>query len=112
MTAAIPSTLLIHTVVWIVPSTSTDSYGDTVYTYGSGTSITGRVQQDTGTEPISDGRDPLEYRWTLFTNQEGIAGRDRIVFGSLTFEVEGPPSPQYGAAAFHHGEVAMRKVAG
>lgn len=112
MTTAIPSMLLIHTVQWIVPSTSTDSYGNTTYTYGSGTSIAGRVQQDTGTEPISDGRDPLEYRWTLFTNQEGIAGRDRIIFGALTFEVEGPPSPQYGASGFHHGEVAMRLVAG
>lgn len=112
MTVAIPASLLIHTVTWIVPSTSVDTYGNTTRTYGSGTSITGRVQQDSGAEPLSDGRDPLEYRWTFFTNQEGIAGHDRIVFGALVFEVEGPAAPAYGAAAFHHSEVSLRLIEG
>lgn len=112
MTAAIPSALLIHTVTWIVPTTSTDAHGNTVRTYGSGTSITGRMQQDRGTEPLSDGRDPLERRWTLFTNQTGISGYDRIVFDGMTFEVEGPPAPAYGASAFHHAEVGLRLVDG
>lgn len=112
MTAALPAHLLIHSVTWIVPSTSTDAYGNTIRTYGSGTAITGRMQQNAGTEPLSEGRDPLEYRWTLFTNQDGISGYDRIVFGSLTFEVDGPPDPQYGAGAFHHAEVALRLVRG
>src|SRR5262245_14001729 len=112
MTAAIPSTLLIHTVTWIVPSTSTDTYGNTTRTYGSGTSISGRMQQDKAAEPLADGRDPLEREWTLFTNQDGISGYDRIVFGSLTFEVDGPPKPTYGASGLHHAEVALRKVDG
>ena len=112
MTGAIPVSLLIHTVTWIVPSTSTDTYGNTVRTYGSGTSITGRMQQDTAAEPLADGRDPLERRWTLFTNQAGISGYDRIVFDGITFEVEGPPAPTYGAADFHHAEVGLRVVNG
>lgn len=112
MTAAIPTSLLIHTVTWIVPSTSTDTYGNTVRTYASGTSIAGRMEQNTAAEPLSDGRDPLERGWTLFTNQDGIAGYDRIVFGTLTFEVEGPPAPTYGASGLHHAEVALRLVTG
>lgn len=112
MTAAVPSALLIHSVTWIVPTTSTNSYGDTVRTYGSGTTISGRMEQNKASEPLSDGRAPLIREWTLFTNQDGIAGKDRIVFGSLTFEVDGPPAPTYGASGFHHAEVALRLVEG
>lgn len=112
MTAAIPSALLIHTATWIVPTTTTDAYGNTVRTYGSGTSITGRFEQNKATEPRVEGRDPTERGWTFFTNQDGVAAFDRIVFGTLTFEVDGPPAPVYGAAAFHHAEVALRKVDG
>lgn len=116
MTTALPTVLLIHTVTWIVPSTSTDVYGNTVRSYtapaATSTSITGRMEQNAGTEPLVEGRDPLERRWTLFTNQAGISGYDRIVFDGLTFEVEGPPSPAYGAGAFHHAEVGLRRVDG
>ena len=112
MTAAIPTSLLIHSVTWIVPTTSTDAHGNTVRTYGSGTTISGRVQQDQAAEPLSVGRDPLERHWTLFTNQDGISGFDRIVFGSLTFEVDGPPAPRFGGSGFHHAEVALKLVDG
>lgn len=112
MTGAIPTSLLIHTVTWIVPTTATDSYGNTTRTYGSGTSIAGRMQQDKTDEPLPDGRDPLIREWTLFTNQDGISGYDRIVFGALTFEVNGAPRPTYGGTGFHHAEVPLRKVDG
>jgi head-tail adaptor len=112
VTAALPASLLIHTVSWIVPTTSTDAYGNTVKTWGSGTSISGRVEQNKADEPREDGRDAAEREWTLFTNQDGISAKDRIVFGSLTFEVEGPPAPTYGATGFHHAEVHLRLVEG
>lgn len=112
MTTAIPTALLIHTVTWIVPSTSTDAYGNTKRDYGSGTSIAGRMEQNRAAEPAIEGRDAADREWTLFTNQDGISQFDRIVFGSLTFEVQGPPAPEYGSAAFHHSEVALRRVDG
>lgn len=116
MTGAIPASLLIHTAAWIQPSVSTDTYGNQTRNYEVGpatsTTITGRMQQDTGAEPLADGRDPLERRWTFFTNQAGISGYDRIIFDGITFEVEGPPAPTYGAADFHHAEVALRVVSG
>lgn len=108
----IPASMLIHTATWIVPTTSTDSYGNTVRTYGSGTSITGRFEQNKATEPRIEGRDATERGWTLFTNQDGISAFDRIVFGSLTFEVDGPPAPTYDGTGFHHSEVALRLLAG
>lgn len=113
MTAAIPSALLIHTVTWkVYGSSSTDSYGNAVPTYSAGTSIAGRVEQDKATDQRSDGRSAAVRNWTLFTNQDGIKTHDLIVFGSLTFEVDGPPAPVYGGAAFHHAEVALRLVEG
>lgn len=112
MTAALPAALLIHSATWIVPTVTTDAYGNQQRTYGSGTTITGRFQQDKASEPLTEGRDPLVRNWTLFTNQDGISGFDRIVFGSLTFEVEGQPSPAYGATGFHHAEVTLRLVEG
>lgn len=108
----LPASLLIHSATWIVPTTSTDGHGNTVRTYGSGTSITGRFQQNAAAEPRTDGRDPLVRQWTLFTNQDGISGLDRIVFGSLTFEVDGPPAPTYDGSDFHHAEVALKLVDG
>lgn len=112
MTAALPTSLLIHTVTWIVPSTSTDAYGNVTRTYGSGTSIAGRMQQDKADEPLVEGRDSLVRDWTLFTNQDGISGYDRIVFGTLTFEVFGPPRPTYGGSGFHHAEVSLKRIDG
>jgi len=112
MTAALPASLLIHTVTWIVPTFPTDAYGNSVPSYGSGTSIAGRMEQNRAAEPREDGRNAAEREWTLFTNQDGISAKDRIVFGSLTFEVEGPVAPAYGGAGFHHGEVHLRLVEG
>jgi len=112
MTAALPASTLIHSVAWIVPTVSTDSYGNQTRTYGAGATIAGRMQQDRTTEPLAEGRDPVVRNWTLFTNQDGISAYDRIVFGSLTFEVDGAPAPAYGATAFHHAEIALRLVDG
>lgn len=109
---SLPDSLLIHSVTWVVPTVSTDAYGNEKRAYGSGTTITCRMQQDQGTEPLAEGRDPLVRDWKMFTNQSGIGGYDRIVYGTLTFEVEGPPAPASDGAGFHHAEVALRLVTG
>jgi hypothetical protein len=108
----IPAGLLPQTVTKIRPTTSTDTYGNTVYTYGSGTSITAWLQQDDRKEPLSDGRAALEQIWLLITNEPDVLGHDRIVFGTTTFEVDGPPEPVYTPAGFHHLEATLRVVAG
>lgn len=111
----IPAGLLPHTVTRIRPATSTDTYGNTNYNYASPTSsasITAWLQQDDRAEPLVDGRAPLEQRWLMVTNSQDVLGRDRITFGALTFEVEGPPEPAYTPRGFHHLEATLRVVAG
>lgn len=112
----IPDGMLPHTVTRIRPSTSTNTYGDAALDYtvppATSTSMAAWLQQDNRTEELSEGRAPLDQRWLLMTNESDVAGRDRIVFGSLTFEVEGPPEPVYTPAGFHHLEATLRVVEG
>lgn len=111
----IPAHILIHTVTRVRAATSTDAYNNTVLSWGETAStlaMTAWLQQDDRAEPRSDGRDPLEQRWLLMTNDTDIVGGDRVVFGDLTFEVEGPPEPVYTMNGFHHTEATLRVVTG
>jgi hypothetical protein len=111
----IPDAMLPQTVTRVRPNTSTDTYGNTTYSYASpasSASLAAWLQQDKRTEPLSDGRAPLEQVWLMVTNDADVLGRDRIVFGSTTFEVDGPPEPVYTPAGYHHTESTLRVVAG
>ena len=111
----VPASMLPQTVTRVRPSTSTDTYGNTTYDYASPTSSTSMaawLQQDDRAEPLADGRAPLEQRWLMVTNDSDVAGRDRITFGALTFEVDGPPEPAYTPAGFHHLEATLKLVEG
>lgn len=112
----IPAGMLPHTVTRIRPSTATDTLGNTTLSYtvppATSLSLTAWLQQDDRTEPLADGRDPLAQRWLMVTNESDVAGYDRIVFGSLTFEVEGPTKPTYTPAGLHHLEATLRRVEG
>src|SRR5262245_16415564 len=112
----VPAALLPHTVTRIRPATTTDTYGSDLLTYtvGPATSTTMAAwrQQDNREEPVADGRDPLLQRWLMVTNDSDVLGYDRITFGSLTFEVEGPPKPTYTPAGYHHTESTLKLVSG
>lgn len=111
----LPPHLLPHTVTRIRPSESTNSHGDEALDYtvppATSASITAWLQQQKPSEPITDGRQPLIREWLLMTNDE-VQGRDRIAFGSLTFEVDGPPAPVYTPGGLHHYEANLRLVEG
>lgn len=112
----VPEGMLPHSVTRIRPSTSTDAYGSTVYGYtvppASSASMSAWLQQDVRLEPIADGRDPLTEKWLMITNESDVLGRDRIVFGAQTFEVDGPPKPVYTPAGYHHTESTLKRVQG
>lgn len=112
----VPAGLLPHTVQRIRPSTSTDSRGNEIRSYtvppASSASITAWLQQESRKEPREDGRDPLEQTWLMVTNESDVLGYDRIIFGALTLEVEGPPESTYTPAGFHHLEATLRVVSG
>lgn len=112
----IPAHLLPHTVQRIRPATSTDAHGNQSRNYtvppAASKDIAAWLEQDDRKESREDGREPLEQRWLFMTNDEDVQGLDRIVFGALTFEVEGPPGSLYRPTGFHHLEATLRKVDG
>lgn len=121
--AAVPAALLPHTITLVRPDTSTtDSYGNTVYDYGdtaTRTQITGWLQQDTRrqlTGVAADGRTTQVERWLLVTNHADVRALDRFEWtgpsGPMTFETDGPPAPAYTPRGLHHQELALRIITG
>lgn len=111
----VPAHMLPHTVTRVRAATTTDSYNNTVPSWGDSASrldMAAWLQQNQRSEPRSDGRDPLDQLWLLVTNEADILGGDRVEFGGMTFEVEGPPEPVYTPAGFHHTEATLRVVTG
>lgn len=113
----IPENRLIHSVTRVRPVTSTDSYGNTTYDYGVAAdrkTMNAWLTQASGTEPMSDGRDPLVGAWSMLTNDTDITGRDRIEWGVQVFEVDGTPKLAYAfdTTVPHHAKSTLRIVAG
>ncbi len=107
----IPVTLL-RTLTLQTQTTTTDAYGATVPSAWSSSPITGRVDQQSRSEDQFRGRDASVSQWLLLTNTATVAASDRIVDGSSTYEVEGPPWPVYAGSAVHHYEATLRVVTG
>lgn len=113
----IPENRLVHVIVRVRAVTSTDSHGSTVYDYGIAASrknMNAWLEQSSGTEPLSDGRDPLVGSWSMLTNDTDVTGRDRVEWNALVFEVDGTPKPIYTIASteVHHLESTLRIVSG
>ena len=116
----VPDHLLIHDIVVVEPAETTDTYGDTDYDYGptaTRRSIKAWLQQDRRTEPRTEGRDPLDQRWLLVTNDDGLTGRSRFEWadhpaGPVVFKLEGPFEPTYSPAGLHHSEATLRILDG
>lgn len=111
----VPAGMLPHSVTRVRPATAPDAHGNEQPDYGGGADrkvMPGWVQQDRRDEPREDGRDPLEQRWLLITNDDDVQGRDRIEWSGPTMEVEGPPEPVFTPAGYHHLESTLRAVEG
>lgn len=114
----LPAHLLSQTVTRVRPVEATDTYGSKTYDYEAGTrtALAAWIEQQSRTEPITDGRDPLVESWLLMVNEADVDGRDRFEWtgpnGDLTFEVDGPPRPVNTPAGFHHTEATLKAVAG
>lgn len=115
----LPDSALPHTVARVRPATTTDSYGNTVRSYGGSatrTNMAGWLQQDHRSEPRAEGRDANVQAWLLITNDSDILALDRIEWtgpnGALVFDVDGQPEPVYTPAGYHHTETTLRVVTG
>jgi hypothetical protein len=116
----VPEHLMIHDVTVVHPTGSTDAYG-TVFDYGSSATrsvIRGWLDDTSGTESFTDGRDLMDQRWLLVTNSLDVDANDRIEWdghpagGTMIFTVDGPPEPKYTPQGSHHLEATLRKVEG
>ncbi len=112
-----------QTLTKVRPSTSTDTYGNVIYSYGAGatrSTFIGWLQQDNRAESYPGGRDPMVQLWLLVTNDPDLDAADRIEWyghpiAPVTFAVEGPPEHTYrglGGGQQHHVEATLRVVEG
>jgi hypothetical protein len=106
---------LLHELTWRQPGVRTDGNGDEVpdWTPAAVTDATIRgFIQPVGQREVIDGRAAQIGDWLLVTDEEEVDGADRIVWGSRTFEVLGPPAVYTTARGFHHSEAQLREVNG
>jgi head-tail adaptor len=102
---------LLRSLTRATRSTTTDSYGATVTNTWSTASITGRVDQQSRSEDLGDGRQAEISEWRLWTDT-AVDADDRIVDGSTTFQIVGKPWPVYDDTEIHHYEATLRLVEG
>lgn len=109
----IPERLLPRSLTWIEPDVGDDVYGDaTIETWGSGTSITGRIDPIASLETNDETRDLPTSRFTLLTNTQGITSKARIVDGTTVYEIDGLPAVIDTPNGPHHTEARLRLVGG
>lgn len=111
---SVPLSLLPQRVTWVVPATTTDPYGNAVPDWADTTDtddVPAWIEQRDTVEQ-RDGRDTFVTQWLFIANELGISGRDRIVWGARTFEIDGEVSLEYTPAAGHHVEARLLLVEG
>lgn len=91
---------------------ATDAYNASVPSSWTSTAITGRIDQRLRREELDEGRQAEVSEWLLITNATTVAAQDRVVDGTLTYEVVGRPWPVYGSSGVHHHEATLRLVVG
>lgn len=97
-----------HTVTVVTPTTSTDTYGATVKTYGtSGTSVAAFMQP----QKSEESGDRVLTVVKAFTNVD-IPITTRVIWGGSTFEVTSRLAWEDATGAVHHYEATLQEVAG
>lgn len=107
-------TLLVHDVDILTAADDEDRYGNTVKDWDNATSaaVKGWVSQRSRLED-HDQREAQVSEWVLFLHPDAtISGLNRVRWGGITFEVEGPPNPTWSPRGLHHYEVPLRVVTG
>lgn len=108
------ASLLVHDVTVVRAGDDTDRYGNTARDWSTATSTATKawVHQQTGSE-VLDGRDAQVSGWVCYLPAGTVVdGADRIVWGALTFEVDGPPTRAWTPQGEHHVEARLRHVDG
>lgn len=105
--------LLDQDVTVLTAVSSADRYGGTNKTGWTESTVKGWVSQRSGSE-TNELREAQVSTWVLYLHPEAtIDGIDRVRWGGLTFEVDGPTNPAHRpGSGLHHFEVPLRVVDG
>lgn len=109
------TSLLVHDITVVRAGAATDRYGAAEKNWDAATEtdIKGWVTQISGIEDRTDGREAQVGTWVLYAlDTADILGGDRVVWGSYTFEVDGPPNRAWTPRGEHHVEARLRLVEG
>jgi head-tail adaptor len=106
----LPERLLPHSVIVQTAGTTTDRYGNIIQDWSdpAETVVRARIEMVLTQNPneVTNGRDDAASVWRIFTN-DAITMRQRVVWGSREFDVDGEVAPQYGLTGPHHYEAIL-----
>jgi hypothetical protein len=108
-------TLLVHDIAILRPALGSNRYGDASKDWGtaSETDTVGWIARRNESEDRAEGREAQISEWVLYLDAGAdIQGGDRVVWGTTTFEVDGPPNPARTPRGVHHIEANLRLVEG
>ena len=109
----LPDRLLPHSVSVLTPGSKVDRYGNTLPDWDTATSTTIRgrfeflLSDAVSLREKTVGRDDAVSTWRFYTN-DAINMRQRLVWGTRTFDIDGEVAPVYDAANLHHYEALAR----
>lgn len=109
------TSLLVHDVTIRRAGTTTDRYGASVKDWVTATDsdVKGWVARQSELEVNDLGREGQTSQWVVFLPSEtDIVGGDRLIWGSTTFEVDGPPNHAWTPRGEHHVEARLKLVEG
>jgi hypothetical protein len=104
----------VHDITIVRPGSKAGRGSSTVADWSASTSTaaTGWVAQATA-DDVRDNRTGDESEWVLQTAATtDVRPGDRVVWGSLTFDVVGRPNPAWTPRGHHHTECRLRLVEG
>lgn len=107
--------LMTHDVTIVRAGTDTDRYGDTVADWSAATRRSSKAWiSQTSASEILDSRNAELSTWrAYFPRTADVRAGDRIEWGSITFEVDGPPNPAHRpGTGVHHYEAPLKVVEG
>jgi hypothetical protein len=105
------SSLLIHSVtIFPFVAGADDRYGDATDGFGSGVTVSGRINQVETTETEID-RDTRIIRAKLYLMPgTAIAATSEVVHGANRYRVDGEPKIAYDSSGAHHLEVELLRI--
>lgn len=105
--------LMVHDVTVVHAATTNDEYGTPQKNWATATRVEtkGWITQVRSDEVTPD-RETQTADWVAFLPLEtDVDGFDRLEWGSLTYEVDGPPLRAWTPRGEHHVEARLRVVA-